>query len=114
MTQAIFKRKVFFAFLPKAKKNLACLMEGKTSTTSASSPTRKKRSTSQTEPKYGCPEDFKKVTEYLCLHLGDKRQNTLEESRKYCEDQNKGSTLLYFLNSNEASKVWYWLGKLTR
>ena len=118
--------------LDSIKEDLACLLEGKEPSTQtpagAQTPTagrKKKRSvsTATTLPstgaakvKYGCPEGFKKVTEYLCLHYrkdskGNGVASTFDSSKKYCQDQSKGASLLYFKNTAEASKVWKWLGK---
>ena len=66
--------------------------------------------------KYGCPVGFTRVTEYVCLHYrndsnGNAVPSTFEESQKYCQHQNKGASVLYFSNNDEALKTWKWLGK---
>ena len=101
---------IVFVDLSSTKHKVQCLLDGKEPVESISRTKRKKRSAPVTEPKYGCPDDFEKVTEYLCLHLNDEPK-TIEESKEYCQNQNEGQAiLLYLLNSQEASTVWEWLG----
>ena len=96
--------------------NMACLLnknEGSIPSNSNQTPTkkRKKRSDSSvSKPKFGCPDGFEKVNEYLCLDVDNKRTRTLTESRQYCQNKYNGATLLYFLNPHEAHTVWKWLG----
>ena len=76
--------------------------------------------TTATQPKYGCPVGFTKVTEYVCLHYrndakGNGLPSTFDASQKYCKDQNKGASLLYFTNHDaEVLKIWKWLGNLQK
>ena len=78
---------------------------------------RRKRSVSSEKLKYGkCPKDFVKLSEYLCVHqYNDIRgvgvPSLFEDSQQYCKDKAPGSSLLYFLNSDDALNVWKWLGK---
>jgi hypothetical protein len=127
--------------LATTKEDLACILEGiepaddskAESPAAGDSPTRKKkkkRSVSDTKPrprreanvteisqiKYGCPVGFERVTEYLCLHYwknstGTGVSSTFDVSQKYCKDQSMGASLLYFMNTLEALKIWEWLGK---
>ena len=75
--------------------------------------------------KYGCPPKFERVTEYICLRYGTKEDmdySTGKTVKKYlvadfetakldCNDDR--AKLLYFSNSDEATKIWKWLGKKT-
>ena len=75
---------------------------------------RQKRDASSKKPKYGCPEGFTKVTEYLCLYPHNETDGTsiplkFEDAKQVCQD--KKASLLYFANELEAKKVWDWLGK---
>ena len=101
----------FNSVLPSTKEKISCLLEGQEPGESSYVQKRKKRSAPDAEPKYGCPKGFEKVTEYFCLHLNDERSKTIDESKEYCQNQNKEATLLYFSDFDEASKVWEWLGK---
>ena len=103
-------------FLADNKDTIACLLNGKGPVEDLSAGRRKKRSTQATEIKYGCPENFTKVSEDLCLHYhedstGQGIASTFDESKAYCQKKDNGASLFYFLNSAEASKVWEWLGK---
>ena len=68
--------------------------------------------------KYGCPVGFSRGTEYVCLHYrndanGTGVPSTFDASQKYCQDQIKGASLLYFTNyDSEALKIWKWLGNV--
>ena len=107
------------------------------------SPTRKKRSVSETETeaksevqsdgasekslsksstkkdksKNGCPKDFERLSDYLCLHFhkdaaGDGIQSSFESSQKYCTEKDSSASLLQFVNEKEATKIWKWLGNI--
>ena len=76
---------------------------------------RRKRSTPAEEPKYGCPDDFQRASQYMCLHYFKNMdakgvRRTLNDSKTYCKTKNKKSNVLYMDNSNEASAIWDWLG----
>ena len=78
---------------------------------------RRKRSITKQEPKFGCPEGFKKLSEYMCVHMhqdANKKAipNTFKDSKEYCKGIDSGANLLYFTSPNDAVKVWEWLGKL--
>ena len=86
---------------------------GSNNVRNAASNKRQKRDASSKEPKYGCPEGFTKVTEYLCLYSHNETDGKsiplkFEDAKKVCQD--KKASLLYFANEAEAKKVWEWLG----
>ena len=77
---------------------------------------RRKRSATKEEPKFGCPEGFEKVSEYMCVHMQQDAYkkaipNTFKESKEYCEGIESGAHLLYFTSPNDAMKLWKWLGR---
>ena len=87
---------------------------GSNNVRNAASNKRQKRDASSKEPKYGCPEGFTKVTEYLCLYSHNETDGksillNFEDAKELCQD--KKASLLYFANEPEAKKVWDWLGK---
>ena len=65
--------------------------------------------------KYGCQMNYKRITEYICLRYGTTDDKTVdlvtnyEEAKRHCAVD--GAKLLYFSNSDEALKIWKWLGK---
>ena len=65
--------------------------------------------------KYGCPTNYKRISEYICLRYGTTDDKTVdlvtnyEEAKRHCAVD--GAKLLYFSNSDEALKIWKWLGK---
>ena len=72
-------------------------------------------STKDENSKNGCPKDFERISDYLCLHLhkdaeGDGVQNSFEGSKKYCQEKDSSASVLQFVNDKEASKIWNWLG----
>ena len=70
---------------------------------------------------YGCPANYERITDSkidICLRFG-KLANTekdvvakYNEAKKHCWQDN--AKLLYFLDSNEALKIWKWIGKYIR
>ena len=82
---------------------------------------RRKRSTesntkSAVKPKsiYGCPPDFEKVSEYLCLHLspntaGHARKQTFHQSKLYCDTKGHGANVAFIANNREAMALWKWM-----
>ena len=103
------------------KDRLACLLSGRgaaddgsNGARNAASSRRSKRDASSKDPKYGCPEGFTKVTEYLCVYSHNETNGKsiplkFEDAKTLCQD--KKASLLYFTNEAEAKKVWDWLGK---
>ena len=71
----------------------------------------------------GCPPNYERITEYICLRFGMVRDiRTSKPTNKYLvagfEDAKSEclvdhAKLLYFSNSDEATKIWKWLGKNT-
>ena len=113
----------FFIFTV-SQDRLACLLSGKgvgdgRSNTARDTTPRgrsKRAASSSEEPKYGCPKDFTKVTEYLCLYSHNNSDGIatplkFEEAKTFCKDKDEKATLLYFANAAEAKTVWDWLGK---
>ena len=108
-------------YIKASQDRLACLLSGRGATDggsnnarNAASNKRQKRDASSKEPKYGCPEGFTKVTEYLCLYSHNETDGksillNFEDAKELCQD--KKASLLYFANEPEAKKVWDWLGK---
>lgn len=77
---------------------------------------RKKRAADAQKQNYGCPKDFVKLSEYMCVYLrkddnGNPSKNSFDDSQSYCRHKEPGGSLLYFLNHNDAVNVWEWLGK---
>ena len=75
-----------------------------------------KESTISSKPMYGCPSDFEKVSEYLCLHLsqnstGHTNKYTFAQSKFYCENKGNGAKVLSISNSAEALALWKWISK---
>ena len=76
-----------------------------------------KSSTKKDKSKNGCPKDFDRLSDYLCLHFhkdtsGDGIQSSFEGSKKYCNEKDSSASLLQFVNAKEAAKVWKWLGNV--
>ena len=69
------------------------------------------------KPVYGsCPRDFEKVSDYVCLHWykdsnGHGNNQTFERAQSYCENKGKEVSLLSIISSDEAFRIWNWLGK---
>ena len=85
--------------------------------TEAGSQTEKETSKKNEDSKNGCPKDFERLDDYLCLHLhkdADENgiQSSFEQSKKYCREKDSSASLLQFVNNKEASKIWKWLGKI--
>ena len=83
--------------------------------TEAGSQTETDTSKKNEDSKNGCPKDFDRLDDYLCLHLhkdADENgiQSSFEKSKKYCREKDISSGLLQFVNAKEASKIWKWLG----
>ena len=82
----------------------------------ATSRKRKKRSASIDENKYGCPDNFQRVTNDVCLHyrsnLSEKKiVSSFDSSRSYCKNISKKASLLFIDNIIEALEIWKWMGK---
>ena len=76
-----------------------------------------KSSTKKDKSKNGCPKDFERLSDYLCLHFhkdttGDGIQSSFESSQKYCTEKDSSASLLQFVNAKEATKVRKWLGNI--
>ena len=84
---------------------------GSTTTTGETTPTgkKKKREASATGSGKVCPEDFVKVSEFLCLHYNEE-ERTFAGSKEYCKNLNEKARLMVFANAANALKVWK-LGK---
>ena len=65
--------------------------------------------------RYGCPVNFERVTEYICMHFGRTDDNKkdlvtdFEQAKDYCRARN--AKPMYILKSDESLKIWKWLGK---
>ena len=74
------------------------------------------QSTVSNATQYGCPTNYKRITEYICLRYGTTDDKTVdlvtnyEEAKRHCAVD--GAKLLYFSSSDEALKIWKWLGKI--
>ena len=101
-----------------------CKLESALNPTTSKTGRRKKRSIDEPdidrhidEPVYGsCPPNFEKVSDYLCLHWnkdfnGDGNNQTFERAQSYCENKGKEVRLLSITSSDEAIRLWNWLGK---
>ena len=101
-----------------------CKLESALNPTTSTSGRRKKRSIDEPdidrhidEPVYGsCPPNFEKISDYLCLHWnkdsnGDGNNQTFERAQSYCENKGKEVSLLSITSSDEAIRLWNWLGK---
>ena len=102
---------------PSEIDQLACLMEDENdNSASVANGRRKKRSTTEEKQKYGCPTGFDRVSQYICLHFrtspdGNVTQSTYSEAKSYCKSRSKDSELVALENSEDALRVWKWLGK---
>ena len=97
---------------------------GSTTTGSTTTGARKKRnvesgasetSKKKEEAKTGCPKDFERISDYLCLHFrkdatGVGIFGTFEDSKTYCKGKDSSASVLQFVNAAEASEIWKWLG----
>ena len=99
---------------------MECALKGKVPRYTTQSANIKKK-TAPTSPnfRYGCPKDFVKLSEYMCVNLHqDKLLNPIEsvfnDSQTYCKNKNIDASLLYFLNPNDAMRFWKWSGKFYR
>ena len=96
---------------------MACTLKGKVPrNTIKSTDIRKKTSPTTPNSKYGCPKDFIKLSEYMCIHVrkdktGHPIETEFEDSRSYCTKIVDGASLIYFLNLDDAVRLWRWLGK---
>ena len=96
---------------------MACALKGKVPrNTIQSTNIRKKMISTSPNSKYGCPKDFIKLSEYMCIHArkdktGNPIETEFEDSRSYCTKIVDGASLLYFLNIDDAVRFWKWLGK---
>ena len=98
-------------------------MENKANPTPSMGRKRKKRSassssTSNPKIKYGCPKDFERVSQYMCLHYHSNTEgigisSTFAKAKAYCKTKGKRSSVLYLENAADALQVWKWLGKYT-
>ena len=99
-----------------------CKLESPLNPTTSTTGRRKKRSDDDDdeaadEPVYGsCPRDFEKVSDYVCLHWnkdsnGDGNNQTFQRAQSYCQHKGKGVHLLSITSSDEAIRLWNWLGK---
>ena len=82
----------------------------------ATSRKRKKRSASTDENKYGCPDNFQRVTNDVCLHYRsnsskEKIFSSFDSSRNYCKNIFNKASLLFIDNAIEAIEIWKWIGK---
>ena len=74
------------------------------------------KSVVKTRSIYGCPPDFEKVSEYLCLHLsqttaGHARKQTFLQSKLYCDAKGNGANVAFIANEREAMALWKWMSK---
>ena len=101
-------------YLASIRDRVACqlkdgLDDGSSSTNNFSGKRRKRSTESntkvvvQTKSIYGCPPDFEKVSEYLCLHLsrntaGHARKQTFPQSKLYCDTKGNGANVAFIAN----------------
>ena len=94
-----------------------CKLGNALNPTTSTTVRRKKRSITADEPAYGsCPQDFEKISDYLCLHSnkdsnGDGNNQTFQRAQSYCENKGTGVHLLSITSSDEAIRIWNWLGR---
>ena len=72
------------------------------------------KSVAKTRSLHGCPPDFEKVSEYLCLHLsrntaGHARKQTFTQSKPYCDTKGNGANVAFIANEREAMALWKWM-----
>ena len=66
---------------------------------------------------YGCPPDFEKVSEYLCLHLGRNSTGhanvqTFPQSEFYCRSRGNSAKLVFIENLEDARALRKWIGNI--
>ena len=96
-----------------------------TSSTNSSSSLEQTKSSSNSSTKsissikftYGCPPDFEKVSEYLCLHLGRNstghaKAQTFLQSEFYCKSKGNGASLVFIENLEDARTLSKWIGNI--
>ena len=75
----------------------------------------KQQANSTNSQRYGCPVNFERITEYICMHFGRTDDNKkdlvidFEQAKDYCRARD--AKLMYILNVNESLKIWKWFGK---
>ena len=72
------------------------------------------KSVVKTKSIYGCPPDFEKVSEYLCLHLsrntaGHARKQTFLQSKFYCDAKGNGANIAFIANEGDTIALWKWM-----
>ena len=103
--------------MPLKDNKMACLMKGKVPRKAAQTNYIGKNGVvTDKDSDYGCPKDFIKLSEYMCIHVRTDKTGTpieteFEDSRSYCTKIVDGASLLYFLNLDDAARFWRWLGK---
>ena len=103
--------------VPEKDNDMACLMKGKVPRkTTNKNDIGRIRVVTDKDSEYGCPKDFIKLSEYMCIHVrrdktGNLIETEFEDSRSYCTKIFDGASLLYFLNLDDALRFWNWLGK---
>ena len=75
------------------------------------------KSISSTKLTYGCPPEFEKVSEYLCLHLGRNstghaKTQTFPQSEFYCRSRGNGANLVFLENLEDARALRKWIGNV--
>ena len=96
-----------------------------TSSTNSSSSLEQTKSSSNSSTKsissikftYGCPPNFEKVSEYLCLHLGRNstghaKVQTFSQSEFYCRSRGNGAKLVFIENLEDARALRKWIGNI--
>ena len=72
------------------------------------------KSVAKTRSLHGCPPDFEKVSEYLCLHLsqnsaGHAIKQTFLQSKLYCDTKGNGANVAFIANKGDAMALWKWM-----
>ena len=75
------------------------------------------KSVAKTRSLHGCPPDFEKVSEYLCLHLGRNstghaKAQTFPQSEFYCRSKGNGASLVFIENLEDARSLSKWIGNI--
>ena len=75
------------------------------------------KSIGSTKFTYGCPPEFEKVSEYLCLHLGRNstghaKTQTFPQSEFYCRSRGNGANLVFLENLEDARALRKWIGNV--
>ena len=77
---------------------------------------------SKKQPQYGCPANYDRIMEHICIRIGKAKDvNTGKETKKdlvadhqtaktYCSGEKANP--LYFSDSIEALNIWKWLGNM--